>query len=418
MKKLLDHRSFAALLALAWIVSCQNPELEVQLPENSEASFAVSQKQARELAQHFVTDLKEGNDKSSARVSSVTDFTDEKPVVDNATKEPLLYIINRRKGFIVVSADFRTMPVLAYSDESRFEIESMPEGVKTWLETAKQKIKDVKKPSMIADSIVIKEWQKYLTGNLNLPTPKGARTASNSCYEYYQWGQYTCQAPPSHSWGPYLTTTWGQDRIASSSLTWAPSSCGDCNRFLAGCGPVAMAQVWEFYRPNPSLPRTSNFSCTATTAGDVGLGMLMQACGTASNADYNYLGTCNTFTWPNNVRSGLSLMGFANGGSQTVGYNYSVIRSELSTGHPIIFWGSSCLTCFNNYHIWVADGLQESSYAEFSCETLGCTTWTYSYIHMNWGWEGRSNGWYGFGTYNPGGNNFNTNLHIISGIRS
>ncbi|RZK97158.1 MAG: hypothetical protein EOO89_33410 [Pedobacter sp.] len=111
-------------------------------------------------------------------------------------------------------------------------------------------------------------------------------------------------------------------------------------------------------------------------------------------------------------------MGFSNGGNSSAAYNYQTIKMELLGNHPLIFWGSTCLTCFNNYHIWVADGIQENNYSEFSCETFQCNTWAYSYIHMNWGWAGDSNGWFAFGQYNPNGNNYNANLHIVSGIRN
>lgn len=400
------------MIALVWVTSCQRPDSEVLLPKAVTTPFAVSQKQAKELAQHFVTTMQEKNKNPSARVDAIVDITDEKTVYDDATNEPLLHIINRKNGFIVISADFRTMPVLAYSDESSFDTEKMPEGVKMWLEAAKLKIKDVRKPDMVADSVVIKEWQKHLAGNLSLPTSKSGRIAS--CYEWYQYGQFMCQNRSS-TWGPFLNTTWGQAGISSTSLL--ASSCS-CNRSLAGCGPVAMAQIWEYYRSDPSRPRTSNYSCTANSSGEVSLGQLMLSTGIASSANYNYLGTCNTFTWPNNISSGLSNMGFSSGGTQTVGYNALAITQELTGGHPLIFWGSTCLACFSDYHIWVADGLEEHEYNTFNCETLQCDTWAYTYLHMNWGWDGSYNGWYGFGTYNPGGQNYNANLHVIKGIRS
>lgn len=88
--------------------------------------------------------------------------------------------------------------------------------------------------------------------------------------------------------------------------------------------------------------------------------------------------------------------------------------------HPLIFWGSTCLLCLNDYHIWVCDGLEEHNYSEFSCETKQCNEWSYSFLHMNWGWEhdpDNFDGWYSFGAYNPDGLDYNSNLHIMNGIR-
>ncbi len=345
-----------------------------------------------------------------------TAITDNKTIIDDNDKKPLFHIMNMAKGFIIVSADLRTMPVLAYSEQSQFNTDNMPFGVKDWFENAKSKLKDVKRLNVAADSIVVKEWRKYLAGELNLPN-KGARLASTNCYEWYQYGQYMCQNT-STTRGPLLNTHWGQQGISTTSLTWQYKNCDGCGRFVAGCGPVAMAQIYEYHRPNSARPRYSNYSCSASTGGEYDLGQLMLACGNAAQSRYDYLYTCNTYTRPGDVSNGLSALGFSNGGTTNAGYNYQTIKNELLDNKPLIFWGSTCLTCFEKYHIWVADGIQENNYSEFSCETLQCNQWAYSYVHMNWGWNEDYDGWYAFGQYNPRGEDYNANLHIISGIRS
>lgn len=144
----------------------------------------------------------------------------------------------------------------------------------------------------------------------------------------------------------------------------------------------------------------------------------MQQMGFYAQSVYNYALSCNTFTWPSDVRNGLQAFSFANGGSSDDAYNYQKIKNALSGQHPVIFWGSTCLTCFSNYHIWVGDGLKENNYSEFNCTTKTCNEWSYSYIHMNWGWDSNyDDGWYSFGAYNPGGQNDNGNLHVITGMR-
>ena len=36
---------------------------------------------------------------------------------------------------------------------------------------------------------------------------------------------------------------------------------------------------------------------------------------------------------------------------------------------------------------------------------------------MNWGWHGDYNGWYGMGNLTVAGTNYNSNMHMIYGIR-
>jgi hypothetical protein len=405
-----------ALLGSSLLLS-QCDRHEISSPQTKKVPFVVSAKEALEVAQRYIAAQDRQSGKPGARANSSVAIVGEETILDDMDKEPLFHVMNRAKGFIIVSADLRTMPVLAYSDESQFDTKKMPFGVKDWFETAKSKIKDAKKSGARTDSVVIKEWRKYLSGTLNLPN-SGARTAVNrNCEEWYRVGQYMCQGTFTTR-GPLLNTSWGQEAISTTSLTWDYKNCDGCGRFLAGCGPVAMAQIYEYHRPDPSRPRSSNYSCSASDAGEYSLGQLMLSCGNASRANYDYFGSCNTFTWPSDVKDGFGALGFSSGGNQSAGFNYQTVKNEILNNKPLIFWGSTCLSCFSNYHIWVADGLQENNYSEYDCDTGQCSQWSYSYIHMNWGWNGGWNGWYAFGQYNPSGQNYNANLHIISGIRS
>jgi len=59
----------------------------------------------------------------------------------------------------------------------------------------------------------------------------------------------------------------------------------------------------------------SKGKCVAATAGEHSLGALLKTMGDKSKASYNYKGSCNTFTWPADVISGLKSFGFSSGGS-------------------------------------------------------------------------------------------------------
>ena len=89
----------------------------------------------------------------------------------------------------------------------------------------------------------------------------------------------------------------------------------------------------------------------------------------------------------------------------------------MAANHPVIFEGLTYLTCLSDYQIWVCDGLQQNKYIEFNCSTKQCNEWTYTYLHMNWGWSGSYDDWYFFSAYNSGSQDYNGNLHVITGIR-
>ena len=81
-------------------------------------------------------------------------------------------------------------------------------------------------------------------------------------------------------------------------------------------------------------------------------------------------------------------------------YAHNIIITELENNRPVIFTGGKRVWDFwpfsshsEDEHAWVCDGFQTN----FSCETN-----TSSLIfHMNWGWNGFSDGWFAFGTFNP-----------------
>jgi hypothetical protein len=369
--------------------------------------FEVSIHDAMEVAALYQPSLNDSTEVRSRKGSVSEEVVDQETIVDSVDRKPLFYIIKKARGFTIVSADMHTMPVLAYSDHSDIDLRNIPNGVKLWMETAKTKIREARADTAAPHPIVAKEWQRFLSRKL--------KVTDSNCIEWYQYGQFKCKGMFITK-GPLLSTSWGQTALSTTQLSTG-GDCDGCGRRLAGCGPVAMAQMQEFYHPDLSRPRFTSGKCTATTAGESDLGTLMKDMGSKSNASYNYMGSCNTFTWPNNVKSGLKSYGFSNGGSGIETYQYTQIKSELNGNHPLIFWGSTCLDCWSNYHIWVCDGYKENNYSDFNCTTKQCNEWSYSFLHMNWGWGGQWNDYYAFGQYNPNGNNYNGNLHVISGIR-
>jgi hypothetical protein len=371
--------------------------------------FEVSLEDAAKVARYDTAKENQSKQSTSSRTLGLEDeIVEQLTIRDSSHHKPLFYIFKKRMGFTIVAADFRVMPVLAYSEKSTVDLKKIPNGVRLWMNMAAVKIKEARNDAESSDPIVLKEWDRYLSN--------GLRTTDSNCIEWYQYGQFMCKGTVIQR-GPLLTTNWSQTHLSTTQLS-VGGNCDGCGRRLAGCGPVAMAQVVEYYHPDPARPRDSDGNCQANTVGEINLGTLMYNMGSHANAMYNYLGTCNTFTWPSNVKSGLKNYGFSNGGSGNEAYNYNLIKSELNGNHPMIFWGSTCLDCFNDYHIWVCDGYKENNYSDFNCTTKHCNTWSFSYLHMNWGWESEAwNDYYAFGQYNVNGSNYDGNLHVITGIR-
>ena len=53
-----------------------------------------------------------------------------------ATSQPALYVFNAQKdrGWVIVSGDDRTRPVLGYSDHGNYDPNKVPENMQAWLD--------------------------------------------------------------------------------------------------------------------------------------------------------------------------------------------------------------------------------------------------------------------------------------------
>lgn len=103
--------------------------------------------------------------------------------------------------------------------------------------------------------------------------------------------------------------------------------------------------------------------------------------------------------------------------AQNISYgigSYSTIQNEINYSRPVILSGynvknSSWLGLIVEYqegHEWVCDGYSDTEY--YWCNQDGSQGGAgYLYFHMNWGWDGTSNGFYGFDNWAPYGTGFN-----------
>lgn len=326
-------------------------------PEQSKQPYVVDLNEALQVAQKYNLNYSKTKGTQTAKIAA--NEIDIKETISDENKNPLFHVMNYAKsgGFIIVSADLRTVPILAYSNKGNFETKDIPAGVKEWFDQSKQQIKDVKKANKEIDPIIVKAWKEYLSGELNLPKQKGNRVSNTNCYEWYTTGQFMCHYTSSTA-GPFLNTHWGQGGIATE-LLGTSSGCNYCGKYNAGCGPVAMAQIMRYYqKPNwftyDGMPDTySRYTCGISSPQDYELARLMIYCGSASglNSAYGYFGTCNTFSYPWNIPGALSNYGYSSCGSSN-SMDYQTMRNELYGGHPLILWGTtSSITNFSDYHI-------------------------------------------------------------------
>ena len=354
-------------------------------------------------------------------VKSVESAKDEKG-------EELFHVVNyaskdgkKEAGFVIVSADRRAVPVLAYGKKGNFELKNLPKGPDIWVDIVTRAIKQGKaelaKPAPEVEAL----WRKQ-EGIVAQRIEPG-----NGCPEdtYYNSGQL-------------MNTEWGQ-QLTFNMFSPFRSGCS-CGLASAGCGAVAIAQVWNYYqRPAfgdingigmnytfPMMQTRLSLACNPTEFGttppqpQLQVAHLIRLAGIAASSEYNWP-SCNTLTWRGKIKDAFQFAGFSNRGQRvSFSSNQQWVKNELLSGHPVIMDGTTGFANFNDWHIWVIDGAR-GSFIHLPIDpndpSAGCYGWGFAYYHLNWGWEGDDDAWYGISGFVGDGETYNTHLNVTIGMR-
>lgn len=313
------------------------------------------------------------------------------------------------KGFVVVSADDCTRPVLAYSYNTIFQFEDMPAHVAAWLDGYRQEISSLRKVGASPSAAVQGLWQH----------PK------NSVSDWVE---------------PLMTTTWNQSPWYNEMC---PYSYTDSAHAVTGCVATAQAQVMKYWN-HPVMGHGTH------SYGSSSFGPLSVDYDTA----YQWSLMPDNLNWwssPEEIQAVAQLMfhvgvavemnyGVHSSGAHVVdysmygynlpsterslrehfGYNPMIddyhkeyfsdavwslmIRNEISHRRPVLYSGTDDA----GGHAFVLDGY----------DSLGM-------FHVNWGWGGYNDGYYTIDSLSPGaggiGGNatytFNMNNKVLIGVR-
>ena len=192
---------------------------------------------------------------------------------------------------------------------------------------------------------------------------------------------------------------------------------GRLGDYIAGCGPVAVAQIMAYhgYPPkctlNETIPNvnlninnyTYNWSSMRNDFSAIGeadpisggakdIAVLMYEIGhpQRGNADYQYQN--GTYSYPEDLTTAFKKMGYKTP-SNFVSYDHNIVKSSIISGRPVLMVGWSDIT---GGHFWVVDGVRLMThytewYADGSGGGLMWTNW--NFVHCNTGWHEYWNRW-------------------------
>lgn len=293
-------------------------------------------------------------------------------------------------GFAVVCTGSGNTAVAGYSDSGSIDAGNMPEAMSKWLQ----------------------QYQSAMA------------SASSSALDTYG---PTWNGPTVTPVAPLIKTEWGQGAPFNSKC---PSNGKQTAQ--AGCVPVALAQVLNFYHQDRkgggSLYYShldseteydidystttydwgnmlNKYDANATQAQKDAVGKLMLECGVASKAQYGYESTGAPIPF-------VALNKYYNFDCMFVSRQYSytwdmftvsnyyiptakwmkMIQDELEAGRPIIYsaddtdgQAGEVYIDPTTEHCFIIDGIDDKNF-----------------VHVNWGWAGNADGYYDVAILNPG----------------
>lgn len=282
-------------------------------------------------------------------------------------------------GFVVVSGDERTEPILGYADSGSLDEDNIPDALRYMLEGYATQM----------------EW---LDSN-----PQTDVLASR------QNRKMTARSPIA----PIIATRWNQGSPYNNlcpEMTYKNDNNEEVlGRAVTGCVATSMAQVMYYYKwpktacsplPGytgngitlPDLPAvtfawsdmTPTYNSTSSDAAKTAVATLMQYCGTALRMSYGVKGSS---AYNVSITETLKKYFGYDGGMRSVfrsHYSYQdwigLVYSELACNRPVILGGRST----GGGHSFVCDGYEAGDY-----------------FHINWGWGGTSDGYFRLSALNP-----------------
>ena len=291
------------------------------------------------------------------------------------------YVFNAEKngGFVIVSGDDRTKPILGYADEGTIDLNNLPENVRWWFNYYAKVIAEVQN-----------------SGIEPIPDTQTAKSAIS----------------------PLIKTKWDQSSPYNDQCYFYHPNSGNYYYCLTGCVATATAQVVNYYK-YPSkvqamdaystssygfeVPALSATTLNWTNMTDADIAKLNRYCGQSVQMDYSPNGSGASTSYV-----ALALVKYFNYNKSTHaihrdGYDANgwenAIYNELAAKNPVIYAGQD--RNGGGGHCFITDGYKDGLF------------------HVNWGWAGSCDGYFVLTVMNANSSyTFSDDQEAIVGVKA
>lgn len=319
------------------------------------------------------------------------------------------YVFNSQpKGFVIVAADDRMKPILAYSTESSFDLVAAEVGPQVFFDAYRCDLQTAISLHLEQSSEIKEQWQSLeQTGLLSSRT--------------------------NRTIGPLCTSTWHQTQLYNDQCPEDPE--GYNGHVKSGCVANAMAQIMRYWEWPKSGEGSHSYYCYGY--GSTSYGTLSANFG---EADYHYelMPDFLDYTSPQYEVDAVALLEYHAGVSVEMDYGPSasgayspdaidafkqyfrysyeasflyrddyddsqwleMMTAEIDNGRPMYYSAYSYTKDgTRGGHAFVCDGYDENQF-----------------FHFNWGWQGFDNGFYSINAMNLTHHEYNYNHRITTNL--
>ncbi|MBD5355910.1 MAG: leucine-rich repeat protein [Bacteroides sp.] len=274
-------------------------------------------------------------------------------VTDDGSFNPVCYVFNAKdgKGFVIVSADDTSMPVIGFSYESTWDVNSFPTSATAVLSAPVAPVYDqgrMARVSRAAQStnkvLPTPEWSQEAPFNNNIPNRRLTGCVGVALAEILKYHNFPANRPASLNNGDSTTPyAWSSMRTDNYRTGY---SADEANAVAALVADAAIGIGTDFGMSSSSAYEVKvPYALTSLFGYDAGV-------------SYKKRSEIDKSSWD------------------------EVIVNEIDNNRPVLYSGQDV----SAGHAFVCDGYK-----------IEGTT----YLHINWGWGGSANGFYASDALNP-----------------
>lgn len=334
------------------------------------------------------------------------DFTIADIVPETYQNSVVVYYVNFDEGgWVMVSANDLTVPVLAYSQYGKYDIfEEKPDNYLEFVTGYYGCIKLLENETS-TDTNMQLLWNDLLNV---IPDKQLPNRSGDSCIRLLGEPFNTRIA-----WGQSSNNDGGCHPSYNAFFPETTNEACTCEKRFAGCGSVAMGQImWYWKWPYTSSSRYYDWDKMPIklyegTSSDISdeIGHLLKDCADASNM--HYLFCVGSWTTVNAIKSAFTNTFRYEAVKKHVKKDWEtdswldLIRSEIDAGRPVFYRGDKS-DLSGDKHFFVIDGY---------------TINNPDYFYINFGWKGFGDGQYYLNDISPSDNGpYNENQKALVGI--